>query len=425
MGLLYLQKELTGTLRYMKTYLSSGIRRAIIALIPLLLTYHTLLFYGFLPNTIFYVVLTLFFLGYIFMDWKNSLLLAFSLLGATVLVNLGLGLMKMEDRIYYREHERFTVYNGDMQMSGYKKNVDVVLKMPFGDTYAVGGGKSIEIEPRTIRFKTDSLGFRNDDAYRGQKYVLVGDSFVAGNDNTQEDGLQNQLKERYGIDTYCLAYPGGIPEYVKFILYLQRKYKDDFKVLLFLFEGNDFPESYSSRKLLIKKPFLKALSETYRAFFTETILYRYTYSVASKWSKKTFTPAVLTVKGHGIADFDQYIAVTRRETFQFPKKIIPMLSLVRNRIDHIFFIPTKYRVYYPFLGTGNQNPLPNAQWEAVKALAETWHIPCTDLTGPLIAESERLLKEDKFTYWKDDSHWNRNGIAVAAGIISDRIGAGH
>ena len=409
----------------MNTYLSSGIRRAIIALIPLLLTYHTLLFYGFLPNAIFYVVLTLFFLGYIFMDWKNSLLLASSLLGATVLVNLGLGLMKMDDRIYYREHERFTVYNGDMQLSGYKKNVDVVLKMPFGDTYAVGGGKSIEIEPRTIRFKTDSLGFRNDDAYRGQKYVLVGDSFVAGNDNTQEDALQSQLKEKYGIDAYSLAYPGGIPEYVKFILYLQRKYKDDFRVLLFLFEGNDFPESYSSRELLIKKPFLKALSQRYRAFFSETVLYRYTYSVASKWSKKTFTPTVLTVKGHGIADFDQYIGVTRRETFQFPKKIIPMLSLVRNRIDHIFFIPTKYRVYYPFLGTDNQKPLPNAQWEAVKALSDSWHIPCTDLTGPLIAESERLLKEDKFTYWKDDSHWNRNGMAVAAGMISDRIRAGH
>ena len=408
----------------MKNSPSSWVRRAAVALIPLLLTYHTLLFYGFLPNTIFYVVLGLFFLAYIFMDWKNSVLLACSLLGATLIVNLGLGLLKIDNRIYYREHERFTVYNGDMQMSGYRRNVDAVVKIPFGDTYAVGGEKNIEIEPRTIRFKTDSLGFRNDAAYKGQKYVLVGDSFVVGSDNSQEDTLQSQLKETYGIDTYSLAYPGGIPEYVKFILYLQRKYQDDFKVLLFLFEGNDFPESYSRRQLLLKKPYLKAFFQRYRAFFSETVLYRYTYSIAARRSKKSFTAGVLTVNGHRIADFKEYIAAAERETYRIPEQIFPMLSLVRNRIDHIFFIPTKFRVYYPFMETGNRKPLPNAQWEAVKALSESLHIPSTDLTGPLAAESERLLKEDKFTYWKDDSHWNRLGMAVAAKVVAGRISAG-
>ena len=56
------------------------------------------------------------------------------------------------------------------------------------------------------------------------------------------------------------------------------------------------------------------------------------------------------------------------------------------------------------LDGGNLKPLPNAQWEAVKALAERFKIPCTDLTGPMVAESARLLKEGKYTYWKDDSH---------------------
>jgi len=408
----------------MKNSPSSWIRRAAVALIPLLLTYHTLLFYGFFPNTIFYVVLVLFFLAYIIMDWKNSLLLACSLLGATLLVNLGLGILKIDNRIYYREHERFTVYNGDMQMSSYKKNVDTVVKIPFGDTYAVGGNKNIEIEPRDIRFKTDSLGFRNDGAYRGQKYVLVGDSFVVGNDNSQEDTIQSQLKETYGIDTYCLAYPGGIPEYVKFILYLQRKYRDDFKVLLFLFEGNDFPESYSRRQLTLRKPYLKAFFQGYRAFFSETVLYRYTYSIAARRSKKSFTARVLPVNGHRIGDFEEYITATERETYHFPEKVVPMLSLVRDRIDHIFFIPTKFRVYYPLMEGVNRKPLPNAQWEAVKALAGRLNIPCTDLTGPLFAESEKLLKENKFTYWKDDSHWNRLGMAVAAKVIAGQISAG-
>jgi hypothetical protein len=40
-----------------------------------------------------------------------------------------------------------------------------------------------------------------------------------------------------------------------------------------------------------------------------------------------------------------------------------------------------------------------------------------DLTGPLKEESQRLLPEGKLTFWKDDSHWNRFGMAVAARTI--------
>jgi hypothetical protein len=41
-------------------------------------------------------------------------------------------------------------------------------------------------------------------------------------------------------------------------------------------------------------------------------------------------------------------------------------------------------------------------------------IRCVNLTGPLQEESRRLLPEGKLTFWKDDSHWNRYGMGVAA-----------
>jgi len=44
-------------------------------------------------------------------------------------------------------------------------------------------------------------------------------------------------------------------------------------------------------------------------------------------------------------------------------------------------------------------------------------IRCMDLTGPLQEESRRLLPEGKLTFWKDDSHWNPYGMAVAARSI--------
>jgi len=45
-------------------------------------------------------------------------------------------------------------------------------------------------------------------------------------------------------------------------------------------------------------------------------------------------------------------------------------------------------------------------------------IPCTDLTGPMMP-SPPALKEGKYTYWKDDSHWNRYGIGVAAKVVAE------
>ena len=364
------------------------------------------------------------FLVYVCIDWKNGLLLACSLLGTTLLLNGLLGLLKFEDRIYYRAHERVAVYDHKMEMEGYRKNVDIMVSMPFGDTIAVGTEKNIEREPRRIRFKTDSLGFRNNSDYRGQRYVLVGDSFVVGDGSTQEDTLAVQLRERYGIDVYTLAHPGGILEYVKYILYFKKIYKTDFRVLMFLYEGNDFAEGFSRRQFALKKTHGRALLDWYFSFYRRTILYRYTYSLMSKRSARPFPSEAITVNGHRMGEFTEYIRATRRETYRFPERVVEdRVSLVADRIDHIFFIPTKFRVYYSSLDTGNDRPLPNAQWEAVKALAERFKIPCTDLTGPMIAESARLLKEDKYTYWKDDSHWNRYGIGVAAKVVAEELKA--
>jgi len=400
-------------------------RRVLLALIPAFITYNTLLFYGFTGNSVFYILLSLLFLVYVLIGWKNGLLLACSLLGATLLLNLALGVMKVEDRIYYRAHERLAVYDSKLELEGYKKNADITVSMPFGDAYAVGTEKNIEKEPRRIRFKTDSLGFRNDRDYHGQKYVLVGDSFVVGNGSSQEDTLGAQLRDKYGIDAYTLAHAGGVLEYVKYIRHFERVNKGDFRVLLFLYEGNDFPEGFSRRQFVLKKPVMRAFPDWYFSLYKRTVLYRFTYGLLSRRSAKPLPSEAITVNGHRMGEFSEYIRATRRETYKFPEPVVDgRFSLVAGRIDHIFFIPTKYRVYYSMLDGGSRRPLPYAQWDAVRALGQRYKIPCTDLTGSLIMESARLLGEGKFTYFKDDSHWNKYGMAVAARVVSEQLKTG-
>ena len=92
---------------------------------------------------------------------------------------------------------------------------------------------------------------------------------------------------------------------------------------------------------------------------------------------------------------------------------------------HIFFIPTKYRVYYKNIAQFNSNKLPvelpNRQWEFTQKMANKYNIGVTDLTPALIKKSEQLLQDEKVTFWPDDTHWNKNGISVAAKIVAEKI----
>ncbi len=399
-------------------FLMDILKKALIALIPLSITFITLHFYGIIKTPIFYPLIIIFFLIYIKGGFKNSVLLSFTLLIATLILNLTMGILKLEDRMYYRPHEKLTIYNHEIGLKSYKKNVDIIFNMPFGDIGAVGSSKDIEIEPRKIRFKTDSLGFRNNSDYNGEKYVIVGDSFIAANGTSQEHTITSQLKDIWGMDTYSLGFAGGIPEYVKYVLYLQRKTVPDFKVLLFLYEGNDFEETLSKRRMVIKKPIIKAHYDRFKSFFEETILYRYTYSLITRFTKKPQRSEVLIIKGHKIGEFSDYIHATKRQSYILPDRALKMLYLIHDKIGHIFFIPTKYRVYFPFIENRYIEKLPNSQWEETQRIAKLLNVGCTDLTEPLRKESERLLKEDRFTFWKDDSHWNGYGIAVAAKAVN-------
>jgi hypothetical protein len=88
-----------------------------------------------------------------------------------------------------------------------------------------------------------------------------------------------------------------------------------------------------------------------------------------------------------------------------------------DNLEHVFFIPTKYRVYHRHLG--RQEPLPHAQWSALHEICEDSDLRCTDLTSELTERSEDLLARGELTWWRDDTHWNRHGIAVAAGRVAE------
>lgn len=391
--------------------------------LSLLIITTTLFCYGFLNDKIIFTVLLISLVLFYLVGSRNALLISLSLFSATLLISLILKVGGLEKRIYYRPYEVLTIYNKKIGFYTFKPKACLEMVVPFGDIYAIGTRRDIDKEPHKIVFKTDSWGFRNDWDYQGEKYLLIGDSLIAGSDDTQADILGNQLK-RLKVNTYTLAHSGGIREYVGYINYMRQRFGNHFQALVFLFEGNDFPEKFKAPPPPPPENPVKQYFRGYKTFFKETNVYRYTFSLYNRFFKKKWDAAVLEINGIRMGFLTSYIKVSQRPRYELPEDLVGMLAQVKENIAHLFFIPTKYRVYYSLAQNHHAAPLPHAQWEAVAKLGQRLNIGCTDLTGPLLAESLRLRKDNRFTYWQDDTHWNKYGIAVAARVLADQIQRG-
>jgi hypothetical protein len=394
------------------------------AVIAVAITFTTLLFYGFIREGAALILLILIIPVFYYIGYVNSLVFSITFLMITLTLNLFISKVGIKDLIYYEPNTVLEIFDYQMGQLVYAPKAKFQATLKFGDLKAINPWVDCDLQPREIEFRTDSFGFRNDADYHAQKYLAVGDSFIVGLSNTQKDDLCSQLKSIYNLDVYNLSHPADITGYSRYIRAFEKKYGGNFRALMFVFEGNDFPVRYTRKKE--KKKFtsiigrhLKDAVARYRNPLTLSSLYRLTY-IKYLALKHHDNPADKTVveaiHGHKLAFLKEYVEITRRAAYHPNEDIEAALAAVKDKIACIFFIPEKYRVYH-HLERGGDASLPNAQWEFLKRLAGKYHIKCVNLTEPLTQESKKLLAEDKFTWWTDDTHWNRYGIAVAAAQV--------
>lgn len=383
-----------------------------------LIALHTLLAYG-LPEGLFAALLLL--LGILY--WRTGALgavtVSLTLVLVTVLYGLALKVTGFEDSIYYRPDEKYGRFDHANNHRIFQDQVRVDMFMPHGDLRAMTTEDIAE--PRRIRFHTDADGFRNEHDYHGQRYLLVGDSFVAGSGNSQEDMLASQLLHDYKLDTYSLAYPGDPADYAAYVRGFAKRNGENFRVLLFLFEGNDFEDSRAPRDDVLART-----GRRYYQMFSEFGTYRVTKSLIKRLTRARSIKSgsdleLAELGGRKMVFYRRYMDVTRRVSPPSPEGFERVVESLRPHIERVYFIPTKYRVYARHLQPGVT--LPNAQWDYLVGVCRKLQMRCTDLTGPLQRESDALLKQGEYTWWRDDTHWNRHGIAVAARVVADDLSA--
>jgi hypothetical protein len=361
----------------------------------------------------------------------------------TIFINFGFGTNEKYSH-FYRAHEKHTT-----KQKTYKKNINDIIYMPFGDIYVIDAGldkrrEQIK-EPRKQIFITDNYGQRNNITdIEAADIIIVGDSFVVGNGVSQEYIPANILSKISGKKVASLAYGGLEPhhyeglvdEYLKII-------KPTAKIYIFYYDGNDFNSEINNENDVI---FDKSKYFFWRGNKIPIISgkIRFTYERLERakdkfllkvMSDKNFILRVVRAKSHILTrQFFSKLHNTKSPIKYFtinnqlngffyigPSQFSDNQTshIIKNkevlkRINGIFFIPSKARVYSEKIGI---NILKNHKIDFLEKNYSKKNIPIHDLTNIMTSKADKYLNDNKFLFYRDDTHWNPYGILEAMNFV--------
>ena len=384
--------------------------RIIMALVAALMLVQSVALYGLTSANGLAYMLGIAFMVLLFVPKRA----AFSALGsffvATLLIwgaVVGFGLLGKQgnspDRI-------LAAYDMVLDTRMYKADVDIAMTQASGDLGIMTTDGQVPRMPREIAFRTDALGFRNSSPLRPDDTVLVGGAFIQGSGNTQSDTLASVLGEEFGMSAYSLGAPGDLYAYATRIQAFANDHKGP--VYLFLSEGEDFGHYSKTLRPLLHR-YVRLMETTAMAKFC--IMQLESLRAADSASAVSTLP----LENIRIAFSQANISETRKPRCAAGEVFPVLIASLKDSVDGIFFIPTKYRVYALLLETADASTLPSADWDFLKAACDAAKIPCYNLTEPLQAEARNTWEKSRdLLWWPDDTHWNRNGVTVAAHTIA-------
>ena len=391
-------------------------------------------------------------------DKKIIVILSILIIISTILTSFILSDYKSEE-IFYRPHEKWKTDNL------YKRNISDKVQMPYGDIYSLGrnfhNGNIEEIkEPRSVFFKTDKFGLRNNVSLNDAEIILVGDSFIVANGVSQEDMPSSVLSKKLKRKVANIAYPGTPENYENLLTKFKKELKDNVSIYIFYFEGNgfyiknNFLDNIENTKLndednkkILKKFFYKSwvfyqTFENYKDIYLTKIypsnqtffkiIRRQSHKINQKifnfaykfYKKKVFnedlqkiekTQSVL-INNKEVGFYNPYILNTQIKD-DLNTHIFNDQYLLK-KIKGIILIPTKYRIYSSFFGKEINH---NAAFNLLKKEYSSLGIPVYSLTNILKKESLKRIKNNEFVFWRDDTHWNPIGIEVSMNEIKKYI----
>jgi len=387
----------------------------------------------------------------LFIFRKNfTSIIILNFLVATMVFVIDISLGKNEKHGYfYRAHEKYTT-----KKKNYQKNISDIIFMSHGDIYVLDSGlnekRDLIKEPRVQQFTTDSYGIRNDKTkIEDAEIILVGDSFITGNGITQKYIPSNVLSEISGKKVASLTYGGLDPkEYEMIIDKYLNIIKQDAKIYVFYFEGNDF---IKKNKQINKKEINTSKYIHWKGYEIPWLSYkiRFAYERLER-NKDKFLLRILSEKNYFLRNIRAKSHLIYRKFFsrlhntgspvkyfEIGNKMVGFYHVdnfeinndyttylfknnkILERVSGIFFIPAKLRIYSHYIDSITHNT--NSKLKYLKDSYSKLNKPVYDLSENMKLSVPKYLSEGKYLYWRDDTHWNQYGIFEAMNYVNDII----
>ena len=88
-------------------------------------------------------------------------------------------------------------------------------------------------------------------------------------------------------------------------------------------------------------------------------------------------------------------------------------------VNGFFFIPIKLRIYSDHINSVNIDK--NNPFKYLKDSYSKINKPVYDLTEIMKLAASKYLSEEKYLYWRDDTHWNYYGIFESMKYVNSII----
>ena len=354
----------------------------------------------------------------------------------------------LQDKLYYRPEDIYKNRLPELPShSLFDRNVSYTGKA-WGDLASMTTRDELR-EERTVTFRTDSFGYRNDhvDTTKPLDLIILGDSFGSGAGTSQADMWDAHFRQKYGLNVYNLSMPGYSPwhELVTLKRELGRlNVGPQTTVLWAIFGGNDFDELGLPNLNPPEAGWGRRVATRLRTFFrrspikllADRVLFHASAGVPTDGDSAMVTTLP---DGRTFLFYSQYVRHERRsadDIRQLPT--IPRLQAefadikkfseekgIRVLVAHL---PTSYSIYDWVLD--NRPPwsdsLVNSSSSAVvlRELCDQNGLMYVDLYPRMLHEARQLYnKSGEMLWWRDDTHWNEHGHEVAATIIGDWLKA--
>jgi hypothetical protein len=332
-----------------------------------------------------------------------------------------------------------------------ERNVRFRTDRSYGELAALGNLPDLrQYRPET--FTTDALGYRNppDLVSRPVDAILVGSSFSVGLGVADDQMPSVQISEESGLAVYNASLLWQNVNIDRIRAVTAELDMDNGLVILEWLERNDVPPPRHAppphrcyrvlgkagldgvcaraRGLLDVSPLKILAQRAVRALQDDAVLPNLFAASVVQARLRNGDPILFLAED--VEEFEQHRAeeAHARELGGPPRADQAEADYIRWLRDVlredgldllVALVPHKYSVYQPLLdGTGDPAGPPTPYLTYLEAEIRRVGVPVVNLSAPLRGAAAAALERGEYVYWRDDAHWNAEGIGIAAREIA-------